>query len=183
MKNVITLLALAGLTLPIGLAVADEGTPKTTKTRPAHPRPAPAEPAPPPRPFAPPALPPSTEEDEVAVELVAILDKTESVDTFVVTLETLAAIRPDYRRAVPAAIRNADRLGLLKGVVTNGRLSKAQEAVLDVLQAYGENGRPGGSNGPSAISAIAGAPCGAAAGGAIGSGVGALVGNAIDRGR
>jgi hypothetical protein len=55
--------------------------------------------------------------DEGLVEgLVAILEQTDSPDTLLVTVKALADLGPRARGAVPAIIRGADRLGLLKGL-------------------------------------------------------------------
>jgi hypothetical protein len=50
-------------------------------------------------------------------ELTAILQKTKSKDTFLVTVKALADMGPRSRAAVPAIILNAERLGLLKDIL------------------------------------------------------------------
>src|SRR5437763_465751 len=86
----VTGLALAGLFGSFAPASADETGPRQTKARPkSRAAAAPAEPAPPPRPLPPPLPSTAAGDDDVAAELVGILERTESVDTFVVTLEAL----------------------------------------------------------------------------------------------
>jgi hypothetical protein len=47
-------------------------------------------------------------------DLVAVLNDTKSVDAFLVTVELLQKMGAEARPAVPAVIRNAERLGILK---------------------------------------------------------------------
>jgi len=47
-------------------------------------------------------------------ELIAILNETKSVDTFSVTVGVLSEMGPRAESAIPAIIRNAERLGFLK---------------------------------------------------------------------
>ncbi len=54
------------------------------------------------------------EKHDLLSELIAILNETKSVDTFSVTLAALAEMGPRAEPAIPAIIRNAERLGLLK---------------------------------------------------------------------
>jgi hypothetical protein len=54
--------------------------------------------------------------EKLVQELVAILNETKSPDTFIVTTSALGMMGHDARPAVPSIIRNADRLGLLKGI-------------------------------------------------------------------
>jgi hypothetical protein len=53
--------------------------------------------------------------EKLVHELVTILNETKSADTFVVTASCLGMMGHDARPAVPSIIRNAERLGLLKG--------------------------------------------------------------------
>jgi len=73
----------------------------------------------------------SADPDDVA-ELLAMLDETESADTFLVTLEALVGIEPERKGLLVAVIRNADRLGLLKGLST-GKLISGQEVLADAI--------------------------------------------------
>jgi hypothetical protein len=54
--------------------------------------------------------------EKLVQELIAILNETKSPDTFIVTASALGMMGHDARPAVPSIIRNADRLGLLKGI-------------------------------------------------------------------
>lgn len=54
--------------------------------------------------------------EKLVQELVSILNETKSPDTFAVTASCLGMMGHDARPAVPAIIRNAERLGLLKGI-------------------------------------------------------------------
>ncbi len=74
-----------------------------------------------------------TSEDDVA-ELLTILNETTSVDTFVVTLGMLVELEPERKGMIAAVIRNADRLGLLKGVVTSGKPIPEHEAISTALE-------------------------------------------------
>jgi len=55
--------------------------------------------------------------EKLVQELIAILKKTKSTDTFLVTVHALEAIGPRSKAAVPAIILNAQRLGLLKDIM------------------------------------------------------------------
>jgi hypothetical protein len=55
--------------------------------------------------------------EKLVRELMAILKKTKSSDTFLVTVKALADIGPRARAAVPAIILNAERLGLTKDIL------------------------------------------------------------------
>jgi hypothetical protein len=72
-------------------------------------------------------------------ELIAILNETQSVDTLCVTVKVLESMGRTARPAVPAIIRNAERLGLFKGLTrSNGQSRKAKlgdeivEAILKI---------------------------------------------------
>jgi hypothetical protein len=73
---------------------------------------------------------PGSDEEAVA-ELVAILDGTRSPDTFVAVLVALG--RYDEKTALPAVIRNAERLGLLRGLAAGKTTTPAQQAVAAFL--------------------------------------------------
>jgi hypothetical protein len=71
---------------------------------------------------------------KLAAELVAILNETESVDTFLLTMSCLEAARPNAELVVPALIRNADRLGITKGISSGKNRTEQQEALLNTLE-------------------------------------------------
>jgi hypothetical protein len=71
-------------------------------------------------------------EDDVA-ELLTILDETTSIDTFVVTLQALVGLEPERKGLMAALIKNADRLGMLKGV-TSGKVTPELEIVSEALE-------------------------------------------------
>ena len=64
---------------------------------------------------------------EVVAELVKILDQTKSGDTFVATL--LALSQFEDKSPLPAVVRNASRLGLLKGLCKEDKPNHAQEMI------------------------------------------------------
>ena len=59
--------------------------------------------------------------DKLVEGLVAILNETNSPDTMVVTIQALADVGCRARAAVPAIIRNAERVGLLKDILLQGK--------------------------------------------------------------
>jgi hypothetical protein len=66
---------------------------------------------------------------QVVQELTAILNETDSAETFLVTTMVLEQLGPAARPAVPAIVRNAERLGLFKHLFRDeGRVTKAQAA-------------------------------------------------------
>src|SRR5207253_8820767 len=70
----------------------------------------------------------------VIAELVAILDETRSRDTYLLTV--LALSQFEDRAAMPAVIRNADRLGLTRGIASanpSAGANPAQEIVVGYL--------------------------------------------------
>ncbi len=64
---------------------------------------------------------------EVVAELVKILEQTKSADTFVATL--LALSQFEDKSPLPAVVRNAGRLGLLKGICKEDKPNHAQEMI------------------------------------------------------
>jgi hypothetical protein len=98
------------------------------------------------RPCSPPAAAPEAccpAKAGQSAKLVAILDEARSRDTFLLTV--LALSQFEDRAAAPAVIRNADRLGLTRGIVgANGPAGSnpAQEIVVGYLtgQLKGEGG-------------------------------------------
>ena len=71
----------------------------------------------------------------VVEELIALLDETQSRDTFLTTVVILRSLGSEARPALPAALRNAERLGLLHGVCKHGWAGKGGPASVAVLQA------------------------------------------------
>jgi hypothetical protein len=65
--------------------------------------------------------------DPVVQELVAVLDRTSSPDTYVVTTAVLGKMGFAARPALPAVVRNGERLGVFKGVAG---INKANEPPL-----------------------------------------------------
>jgi hypothetical protein len=55
--------------------------------------------------------------EKLVRDLTAILKKTKSTDTFLVTVKALADMGPRAKPAVPAIILNAERLGLLQDIL------------------------------------------------------------------
>ncbi len=66
---------------------------------------------------------------ELYTELVAILKETNSPDTFMAAVAGLMATEGHGKRAIPVVIRNAERLGVLKGIAKEEELSPVQELV------------------------------------------------------
>jgi hypothetical protein len=77
------------------------------------------------------AAPPPPDPND-SQELLTLMRETQSVDTFLTALECLAATDPHCKGLLPSAIRNADRLGLLKGRVS-GKPTEAQESYNTVM--------------------------------------------------
>jgi hypothetical protein len=64
-------------------------------------------------------------------QLVALLNETKSKETFTVTLIVLQKLGTEAKSAVPAILRNADRLGLFEGALSGD--SKGKQSTTDVL--------------------------------------------------
>ena len=79
------------------------------------------------------------------LELVAILNETKSVDTFVVTLSLLEGMGKQAEPAIPTIIRNAERLGLFKDHssprAANGELAEDILGCLEKIRGVDEKGR------------------------------------------
>jgi hypothetical protein len=90
--------------------------------------------------------------EKLGQELLTILSETTSEDTFLVTLEVLSAADIDPAVAIPAIIRNAERLGMLDGFSKGDRQDKAQEAIGEVLKHFCDKCE-GGRRGTSCYSA------------------------------
>jgi hypothetical protein len=67
----------------------------------------------------------------VVAELVKILEETKSSDTFVATLVALGQF--EDKSPLPAVVRNAARLGLLKGMCKESEPTHPQAMILDYL--------------------------------------------------
>jgi hypothetical protein len=68
--------------------------------------------------------------------LIEIMETTKSPDTFLMAVTALPALGDKGCRALPAVVRNAERLGLLKGLV-NGPSTPAHRALLSYVQQVG----------------------------------------------
>jgi hypothetical protein len=64
-------------------------------------------------------------------ELVAIIKETDSPDTFTAAVAGLMATEGHGKRAIPTVIRNAERLGVLKGLATVPEPTPAQALLQD----------------------------------------------------
>lgn len=71
--------------------------------------------------------------EKLVHELVEILKKTKSTDTFLVTVKALADMGPRARAAVPAIILNAERLGLIKDILKQVDDDEEEEAPGDFI--------------------------------------------------
>jgi hypothetical protein len=56
---------------------------------------------------------------DVVVEMIQVLQSTQAVDTFFVTLGLLEEMGQKAQPAIPGILRNAERLGLFKSHLTN----------------------------------------------------------------
>jgi hypothetical protein len=77
----------------------------------------------------------------VVEELVAILNETKSTDTFLATLAVLVKFGKEARAAVPAIVRNADRLAVFTGFAGAGDEGKTAREVVETIYTIldGEN--------------------------------------------
>jgi hypothetical protein len=91
---------------------------------------------------APPSLAPArVHRAGVVEELIALLDETQSRDTYLATVLVLSRLGGEAKPALPAALRNAERLGLLRGLCKHGRPGKGNTAgtgILDALAAIAQ---------------------------------------------
>jgi hypothetical protein len=71
---------------------------------------------------------------ELYAELVAILKETESPDTFMAAVTGLMATEGHGKRAIPAVIRSAERLGLLNGIAKQLDATPAQALLQDYFE-------------------------------------------------
>lgn len=90
--------------------------------------------------YAAPVVKPASEpklkasKEQTAAELVAIIQETESPDTFLVSLMSLIALDPKDISILPIAIRKAEKLDLLKGIFNGGQLRPGQEMLMEILE-------------------------------------------------
>jgi hypothetical protein len=73
------------------------------------------------------------DEPDDATELLTLMNETESPDTFLIAVEALAGLEPERKGLIAAVVRNADRLGLLKGVAS-GKVTEHQEVITKMLE-------------------------------------------------
>jgi hypothetical protein len=81
-------------------------------------------------------------------ELIAILNETQSAETLFVTVKVLEGMGSAAKPAVPAVIRNAERLGLFKGLTRaegHVRKEKLVEEVVAALLHINEGKRNNGA--------------------------------------
>ena len=77
---------------------------------------------------------PKASKEQTAAELVAIIQETESPDTFLVSLMSLVALDPKDTSILPIAIRKAEKLDLLKGLLNGGPARPSQEVLMDLFE-------------------------------------------------
>ncbi len=95
-----------------------------------------------------------TRDAQYAQELLAVLEETQSVDTFMVTLHLLKDLPVDRNRFVPLVIRHAERVGIFADHFGSDR-KQMVERVFEILKAT----RPCCSSHPSVdAGAVAPAP-------------------------
>jgi hypothetical protein len=70
---------------------------------------------------------------KLAKELVAIMNETQSPDTFCVVLGCLERTKVDCEIVVPAIIRNAERMGLLKDLMSKDGPNEKQQRLCEIL--------------------------------------------------
>jgi hypothetical protein len=124
---------------------------------------------PPPTWSPPPELDEAVCDPELARELLAILNETRSPDTFLVTLSMLQVVKVEARLAVPAIIRNAERLRIFKRTNPD-QPTEQQKMIVECIAELLKKDREPASN-PSARLPEAGS-LRAAVGGSLGSATG-----------
>jgi hypothetical protein len=72
-------------------------------------------------------------DEAVYDELTAMIRETDSQDVFVVAVVGLGGLGETSKRAIPVVIRNADRLGVLKGIAKAETPTPAQDVVMQFL--------------------------------------------------
>lgn len=81
------------------------------------------------------AAPETAGDDKVIDELTAILKETKSPETFVVTTCVLGRMGPKAKRALPAIIRNAERLELLEDALKDQAAANPSTLTQKLLEA------------------------------------------------
>src|SRR5258708_3194104 len=71
---------------------------------------------------------------ELVEEMIDLLNKTDSSDTFFVALKLLEPLKTDAKMAIPAIMRNAERLGIFKSHLADKDETEMVESVLKTLQ-------------------------------------------------
>ena len=83
------------------------------------------------------SAPTKAKTSDPCARLIKILNTTKDADTFLMAVTALPSLDvEDGRRALPAVVRNAERLGLLKGL-TKGPYSPAQQMLINCIQMIG----------------------------------------------
>jgi hypothetical protein len=77
--------------------------------------------------------PAKSADEETYEQLAGMVESTQCPDVFVATVTALGSLEGRGKRAMPAVIRTAARLGILKGVSKAETLTPAQEVVMDFL--------------------------------------------------
>jgi len=95
----------------------------------------------------------------VVSNMIAILNETKSPDTFIVTISTLMVLKdagklknPNLAQVLPAIIRNAERLGLWKGMIEEDEITGTvmQKSILECMQRLIQNSQGSNSSARSA---------------------------------
>jgi hypothetical protein len=111
---------------------------------------------------------------DLVSELIAVLDETQSVDTFLVTLGLLESMEAKAQPAIPSILRNAERLGVFKNHLTSkGRDTEQVESIVKSLEKILSSEQKS-----SPRTAVAGSEP-SEPGSALGALAGALVGSAV----
>lgn len=71
--------------------------------------------------------------EQTTAELVAIIQETESQETFLLSLMSLVALDPHDPSILPLAIRKAEKLDLLKGMLNDQQLRPGQESLMQMF--------------------------------------------------
>jgi peroxiredoxin len=71
---------------------------------------------------------------DLVEEMIELLNKTDSTDTFFITLKLLEGMKQDAKMVIPAIMRNAERLGIFKSHLEDKDDSTVVESVLLSLQ-------------------------------------------------
>jgi hypothetical protein len=76
---------------------------------------------------------PTCADAKLYAELVAIIKETNSPDMFMVAVTGLMAAEDHGRKAIPVVIRNAERIGVLKGIAKEHEPTPVQAALQEYL--------------------------------------------------